>query len=297
MRRLLVSLLTTLRLRGFARRLWRGARDFQQEANLRIRTARFKPDARLIYKSTPQGDLDLHVFRPPTPAPVEGCPAIVFFHGGGWEQGSARHFYAQCSHFAARGMVAISVEYRRFRKHGTGPHEATADSFSAIRWVRRNAEQLNINPDVIVAGGGSVGGHMTAAVNFIEGLADPEEDASVSTSTSAMIFFNAVLDTTPAGWGAELLDGETHPFSPIHNLRPGLPPSIVLHGTDDVVTPYENAVRFTEEMKKLGNSCELFTYPGVGHGFYRYALNRQLFRETIDRCDEFLVSLGILEPR
>ena len=46
--------------------------------------------------------------------------------------------------------------------HGTTPFECVADGKSAIRWVRANAERLGVNPDKIVAGGGSAGGHVAA---------------------------------------------------------------------------------------------------------------------------------------
>lgn len=236
------------------------------------------------------------MFRPTTGAPAKGHPAIIFFHGGGWEGGSVRHFYAQAQHFASRGMVAMSVEYRTLAAHGTGPYEATADSFMAMRWVRRNAAELSVDPDAIVVGGGSVGGHMAAAVTFLQELAEPGEDDSASSSGNAMVFFNSVLETTERGWGASKLGEDRLRFSPVHNVKEGLPPSIVLHGTADKVTPFENAARFTAEMKRQGNVCELFTYPDVGHGFYRYSLNRPLYRDALQRCDEFLVSLGFLDP-
>lgn len=294
MKKIIVSILSALGLRGLIIKSIAWFQNTRRDFGLWYHTRRFKPDELITYKSTPQGEMKLHLFRPQGAAPADGFPAVVFFHGGGWEGGSVRHFYAQCTHFASRGMVAISVDYRMRDVHGTSPYDATADCFSAVRWVRSHAEQLSVNPDKMVVGGGSVGGHMTAAVNFLPDLADPQEDSSISTTTSAMILFNAVLDTTERGWGAEKLGDDQLRFSPLHNVRPDLPPSIVLHGTADRVTPYVNAVEFTEAMKQQGNDCELFTYPDVDHGFYRYSLNRQLFNETLQVCDDFLVRLGIL---
>ncbi|HSH94093.1 MAG TPA: prolyl oligopeptidase family serine peptidase, partial [Roseimicrobium sp.] len=49
-------------------------------------------------------------------------------------------------------------------------------------------------------------------------------------------------------------------------LRKGLPPFLQLHGTKDEQVPYEQSVRFQEQMKSLGNTCDLITIDGGIHG-------------------------------
>jgi len=63
-----------------------------------------------VYKSTPQGDLKLHLWSPEKTG--EDRPCIVFFFGGGWTSGSYRQFARQSAYLASRGMVAASAEYR-----------------------------------------------------------------------------------------------------------------------------------------------------------------------------------------
>src|SRR5205823_285667 len=41
-----------------------------------------------VYKQTPQGDLTLHFYLPPDWKPSDKRPAVVFFFGGGWKNGS-----------------------------------------------------------------------------------------------------------------------------------------------------------------------------------------------------------------
>ena len=94
------------------------------------------------------------------PVPPAPTPAIVFFFGGGWSQGTVTQFTPQAKHFAERGMVAILADYRVFRRHGTTALEAMADARSAVRWVRANASKLGVDPNRIVAAGGSSGGHI-----------------------------------------------------------------------------------------------------------------------------------------
>ena len=128
----------------------------------------FTPDQIIPFKQTVNSTggavtLNLHVFTPPGHQPSHQRPAIVFFFGGGWVDGSASHFHPQCEYLASRGMVAISAEYRVKNLHGTTPQECVKDGKSAIRYVRQNAAALGIDPNRIAAGGGSAGGHVAAA--------------------------------------------------------------------------------------------------------------------------------------
>ena len=41
-----------------------------------------------VYKHTPQGDLKLHFYLPPDWKAADERPAVLFFFGGGWRNGS-----------------------------------------------------------------------------------------------------------------------------------------------------------------------------------------------------------------
>ena len=82
--------------------------------------------------------------RADTPAPdaeqpTDKRPAIVFFLGGGWKSGTPAQFQEHAKHFAARGMVAISADYRVASRHDVKAAACVADAKSAIRWVRESA--------------------------------------------------------------------------------------------------------------------------------------------------------------
>jgi acetyl esterase len=66
-----------------------------------------------IYKEINGTALKLWIFPPAEPSAFGlKRPAIVFFFGGGWANGSPSQFESQCRHFASRGMVAITADYR-----------------------------------------------------------------------------------------------------------------------------------------------------------------------------------------
>lgn len=254
-----------------------------------------QPDEQHVYKTVGDVSLELHVFRPEYRDTDSPAPAIVFFFGGGWRNGSPQQFYPHCEHLAELGMVAMAADYRVESRHQTSPFDCVADGKSAIRWVRSHAAELGIDPDRIAAGGGSAGGHVAAAVATVEGLNTEGEDTSISCVPNALVLFNPVYDNGPDGYGYDRI-GERYPeISPLHNIREGCPPAIVFLGTDDNLIPVATAEEFQRRMEAVGSRSELRLYEGQPHGFFN--ANREegrYYRETVSEMDEFLTSLGFV---
>ena len=219
-------------------------------------------------------------------------PAIVFFFGGGWNSGSPGQFENQARHFAKRGMIAITADYRVKSRQGVQVVECVKDAKAAIAWVRENAKRLGIDPTKIAASGGSAGGHLAACTGTISGFGSDERP-------NAMILFNPACTLAPiAGWesrgsGAALstdrIGVEAQVISPAHHIGPHTPPTLILHGKADTTVPYPSVVAFESEMKKAGRSCKLVGYEGASHGFFNRGED---FTETLAESDRFLVDLG-----
>jgi acetyl esterase/lipase len=242
-----------------------------------------------VYKTAGANQLRLHVFHTKRPAPN---PAIVFFFGGAWMQGDVKQFAPQARHLAERGMVAVLADYRVLNRHGSTPYEAMADAKSAIRWVRSHAAQLGIDPNRIVAAGGSSGGHLALSTAVFDAFDEPGEDKTMSAKPNALVLFNPAVDTSRNRlFGDRGRDG-----SPLHHLRSGLPPTLVLHGKADTTVPYADVERFCAEATALGNQCRLVGYEGAAHGFFNPGRDEKWYRETLLEADRFLTTLGYL-PR
>jgi acetyl esterase/lipase len=194
-------------------------------------------------------------------------------------------------------MVAISAEYRVKSRHGTTPFECVADGKSAVRYLRQHADELGIDPDRLVAAGGSAGGHVAACTATIPGYDEEGEDISISSRPNALVLFNPVVDTTKLGYGANRFDGDPTVLSPVHHVTAGLPPTIIFHGTADTTVPFENVERFSEKMHAAGNDCTLVPFQNKKHGFFndgRDPDNRS-YNETVAQMDAFLRTRGFLE--
>jgi acetyl esterase len=275
------------------------------------------PDARAeVYKTVGDTRLSLYIFEPPAapsataPLPASASaaknrPAIVFFFGGGWTSGSPAQFEQHCRALAARGMVAITADYRVSSRHKVKPVDCVADAKSALRWVRTHAARLGIDPRHIAAGGGSAGGHLAAALATLPGFETPGEDTAVSAVPDALVLFNPALVFAPLpglalGDFADRVPTDrmgTAPknLSPAHHVKKGAPPTIIFHGQADTTVPYATAEAFTRVMQAAGNRCELVGTPGATHGFFNYGRgDNAAYRATLAATDAFLVSLGWL---
>ena len=223
--------------------------DRQQENQLTVK-----------YKQIDTVDLHLYIYYPPNYSKKKKYPAILFYFGGGWKWGSYKQFEPHAKYFADRGMIGILVDYRVKNKHKTTPFDAVKDAKSSIRFLRENANKLNINKRKIVAAGGSAGGHMAAAAGNIIGLEEEVEDLSISSRPDALVLFNPVFDNGPEGYGYDRIGERYKEISPIHNIRKGAPPTIVFLGTADILIPVETALAYKNKMEDVGSRCDLFLY-------------------------------------
>jgi acetyl esterase/lipase len=254
----------------------------------------FEPDSTFFYKSTVEGKLKMNVFKPKEHRITDKRPVIIFFFGGGWVGGHPKQFYQQAKSFGEKGFLAISAEYRVRGKHKTTPFECVKDGKSAIRWIREHASELGINPDKIIASGGSAGGHVAACTGVIKGFDEANENLNISSVPTMMILFNPVIDTTEKGYGMKKVgEHRKTEISPCDNIVSGIPPTLIFHGTADKTVPYENVERFTKLMNEKGNTCKLIPFEGKGHGFFNGSFFREkktdtVFNITMEKSMEFL---------
>jgi acetyl esterase/lipase len=250
----------------------------------------------IVYKATAGRPLFLHVFAP-NPVDFPGQrPGIIFFHGGGWVEGRAASFYDQARHLADKGMVAISADYRIGQIDGTDPRTALSDAISAMRYLRVHAAALGIDPARIAAGGGSAGGQLAAALATSQGFEDPADDPAVPYRPAALVLFNPVVDNGPDGYGHDRVAAYWQSFSPLNNVQPGHPPTLIMLGTRDALIPVATGEAYCDRVRKAGATCRLELYQDQPHAFFNRARSQVYFGKTLAAMDAFLSGLGYLAP-
>lgn len=241
--------------------------------------------------------LHLHVFTPENES--EGPNAcLLLIHGGGWTGGEPRRLYPIADHYAKRGVVAISLEYRLLHEENShSVFDCVKDGRSAVRFLRSHAEAFKIDPHRIAIYGASAGGHVALCTAVLESAPDFDEssdDLSISCCPDLLLPAYPVIDTSERGYGRKKIGERWRELSPLHNVKPGLPPMLILHGTGDKVTPFDGVRQFVKQSRELGNDCELFAFEGGRHGWFIFNMNN--YREAIGRLDAYLETHRWIAP-
>lgn len=246
-----------------------------------------QPDRTVPYKTIGERTLCLHVFHPEGFQKTNSRPVLVAIHGGGWTNGTPRRFYPYANALVEKGYVGISVEYRLVNaKTGTSVFDCVKDGRSAMRYIRAHAKELGIDPKRITVCGGSAGAHVAVGTALFDGVDHADEDLKVSCCPDVLVLYFPVIDTSSEGYGMKRIGEKWQTISPVHQVRAGVPPTLIFHGDADKTTPYAGAKRFTELMQKAGNTCELVTHPGGGHGHINQDI--KLFDDAMSRTAGFL---------
>lgn len=258
-----------------------------------------KDAATYIYAQRPEGHVHTHIFTPPNRSDSHHlAPLIVFFHGGFWDTPMPTQFVPHCLHFASRGAVAVAAETRVWSKHRTNPVDAIEDARELIRCLRRNADDLGIDPNRVIVGGAGGGALLALLTAMPKPKHLPPAPDGYDCRPQALVLFSSLLDTLRDPVIAQRFpDTRTAKLiSPMRLARRKLPPMILFHGKADRITPYADAVAFRRKMKWRGNSCELVDFEREDHMFFNFNVNHRYFELTVEGADAFLVDQHLLDP-
>ncbi len=218
----------------------------------------------LTYREVDGRSLKAYVFPPAKRDGRERTSAILLFHGGGWDTGAAEWTFDRAQWFASLGMVAIPIEYRLSQGKVT-PIEALTDVCAAFRWTRRHADELGLDPRRVAGYGVSAGGHLVASTATVG--CPPETGDSTRAEPDALLLWSPAIDVASDRWFHQKLQGRgtAAEYSPAEHVRPTTPPTSIVQGAEDVLTPLAGARRYCEKLKVAGGVCELNVYERVGH--------------------------------
>ena len=220
--------------------------------------------------------LDVYAPGNPTSPPR---PAILFFHGGGWQTGDKSQFQQQAQILLQNTrLIVISANYPL----NQDPLAATMAAQKAVCWVRQHAADLGIDPDHLALSGGSAGGQLAAAVGLL-GETGIAECAGVRPPYANMlVLFNPVLELRASGWerraGHSLLSVSPAELVQSHPA----PPTLILQGTADRVAPIGRARGFVRAVIRAGGVAEIDEFAGRTHGFFNNAANGDLRASVMD---------------
>jgi acetyl esterase/lipase len=220
------------------------------------------------YKTVGVFTLDLHLFLPDSLMSGPKRPVKIYFHGGSWSEGKPDWFFDACRDDSKKGWVACAVEYRTYGRQGTLPFAAVMDAKSAIRWLRQHADEYHIDTAKIVASGNSAGGHLVLCTALADNWNEKTDDLRFSSVPNVLLVNAGVYDLTDrnTAWIRKDLKNKNlvKEISPVYLINKSLPPTLLIHGTEDGNVPYSMAKKFADEMTN-SSKIELRTLKGAGH--------------------------------
>lgn len=224
-----------------------------------------RPDASTPYAVA--GSDTLRVYRFGTFRDSIPRPAVLLLHGGGWSEGEPSWVFPAAAAFADGGFVSLAVQYRLSDSVHT-PIEALADVCTALRWTRLHADSLGVDSTRVAIYGVSAGGHLAASTVTV-GCPDLVADRGAD----ALLLLSPALDVERDAHFARLLRGRVSAadISPVASGRRTMPPTVIIQGAEDRLSPMAGAQRFCLLVVQVGARCDLRVYDGLGH-----LLTRQL---------------------
>jgi acetyl esterase/lipase len=214
-------------------------------------------------------------------------PAVVIIHGGGFTGGdkaASREFNIGTT-LALHGHVGMSINYTLASKDSPSWPRNIQDCLSAVRWLRKNADRLQIDTAHIGVIGGSAGGHLAAMLAVAESMdgldpSGPYAEFSCRVQCAVPMYgaydFTDRKDLTMIGKTREQAPEAYRAASPILHLNRKTPPMLLLCGTADAAATVAQSERFAAALKKAGVEHELVLVEGAPHSFHLQPKQRDL---------------------
>ncbi|WP_299615668.1 alpha/beta hydrolase [Pelagibius sp.] len=218
------------------------------------------------YGPDPRHRLDLYL-------PKDSAPraTVVYFYGGGWEDGERGDYRFVGEAFASQGLAVAIPDYRLYPQ--VRYPAFLEDSAAAVAWLRENLT----GPLYLV-------GHSAGAYNAVmlaldrrwlaaQGLAPCKALSGVVGLAGPYDFLPLRDPDLKAIFGPP----EGRPATqPINYVSAEAPPLLLLSGTDDgIVLPYNSRV-LAESQRAAGGMAEARFYQDLGHIRIIGALSRPL---------------------
>ncbi|HST06471.1 MAG TPA: alpha/beta hydrolase [Chloroflexia bacterium] len=232
-------------------------------------------DARISYGDDPLQFADLRLPEGAGPHPV-----VVVLHGGFWRSKyTLEHIGHLCAALTAQGVATWNIEYRRIGDEGGGWPNTMFDAGLGTDYLRKIAEEYNLDLSRVVIAGHSAGGHLAAWVAGRHRL--PESDELFTSSPLPLVGcvpLAGVVDLKMC-WSMRLSDGIVEGLlggspvdvparyesaSPAALLPLGVK-QVLVHGTDDTNVPFKISQSYVKRAAALGDDAMLVTLKDTGH--------------------------------
>jgi acetyl esterase/lipase len=220
---------------------------------------------------TPEGSPQkMDIYFPASGGP---WPVLVFVHGGSWTRGDKDEAAEMQKSMNEQGYALVSINYRLYP---TVRFPAMIEDVKcAIRYLRANASQYNIDSTRIAVRGDSAGGHLVSLLATSDQTAgwDAGEYSDQSSRIQAAIVLAPATDFSQefsnddiqmlvyVAFGTKNIPAA----SPITHITSDDPPFLLIHGNRDPVMPFEQSQSMYDALQKAGVPSQLVVVENADH--------------------------------
>lgn len=236
------------------------------------------------YKSIGDRELKLDMYMP-NATKYEKSPTIIYVHGGFWTFGDKKseipYLMDTINKLRDKGLTVVSIDYRLVNNTTKFP-APIEDVKDAVKFIRKNAKEYNIDENKIGIWGSSAGGHLA----LMEGLTDDtvfigsDDFKNYSSKVNFIISWYGPTDLSIINgknaekvasnfMGVSIKDSKDSYIkaSPINYLSEESPSILLIHGSKDTVVPSSQSFNLYKKGKELGADVRYMSIKNGGHGF------------------------------
>ena len=237
------------------------------------------------------------------PEQTEGeCDVMLGIHGGSWMAGDQTAFHSEARDARDHGYIGVTMDYSKIFDSVGGKvltNKATAETmvdeiFAAVAKLKEVLSERGIKTDKMLLYSHSSGSHLALLYAYTHCQDSPIPIGMlVAMSSPADLTLEAKGDTLVEKWRSSLLTALTgeditdftiktekgsaavSKINPIDHVSADVPPTLLAHGDQDDLIPYENSPLLCEKLQACGVPSKVVTFPGEGH-FIRFSPDEML---------------------
>ncbi|QDV43711.1 Acetylxylan esterase precursor [Stieleria neptunia] len=218
-----------------------------------------------------------------TPTENVNGAGVLFMVSGGWYSRwqPPEQMQDRFKPLTDKGFTVFAV------RHGSSPKfsipEAVSDVRRSVRFIRKNSDRFQIDPQRLGVYGYSAGGHLSLMLGTASDDGDPaakDPVDRVSNRVAAVVAFVAPTDLrimvkdapdrldAYARFPALDLDLKAaEADSPLVHVTPDDPPTLLIAGDKDDLVPIEHSRNIQAAFEQADVTSRLIEVAGAGHGF------------------------------
>jgi acetyl esterase/lipase len=254
-------------------------------------------DSTIVYAKRGDRELRLDVYE--ARGAVNHHTAILVLHGGGWRIGDKTMVASRCELLAKLGFTALGVEYRLL--DASSWPAPLQDVKSAVAWVHAHAGELGVDADKVVLQGHSAGAQLALLAAGTPGMVElgPDDEPGTDARVAAVAAFYPPVRLTVGGqmpdvtsgppsaeamrkamlredgtspmaemiFGPDATEDDARAASPMTYVSEDFPPTILFHGSADIVVHEAASRSLYEKLKSFGVPTEMHLVADANHEF------------------------------